>query len=133
MLRATLLTLGLLLGASAAHAADACYRDEIGDTLVFKNFRMPRPGDCRPLSGHVQNSETTLDGTVCGTSDGTSLIFNFNFILTATDTGPYHFVIGRQSTFAPGHSCNMNTDGNPWFCSNFLVLKIDCPRPTVIN
>jgi hypothetical protein len=133
MLRATLLTLGLLLGASAAHAADACYRDEIGDTLVFKNFRMPRPGDCRPLSGHVQNSETTLDGTVCGTSDGTRLIFNFNYILTATATGPYHFVIGRQDTAAAGHSCDENTNGGPWGCSNFLVFKIDCPRPTIIN
>ena len=132
MLRATLLTLGLLLGASAAHAADACYRDEIGDTLVFKNFRTPRPGDCRPLSGHVQNSETTLDGTVCGTSDGTRLIFNFNFILTATDTGPYHFVIGRQTpSLRP-----LLRHEHRW--QPLVLLELPCvqdrlSRPTVIN
>ena len=37
-LKAALLTVALMLGATAAHAADACYQGVGGSVLVFKKF-----------------------------------------------------------------------------------------------
>ena len=55
LLRVALLAVGLTLGATAAQAADGCFLDGVGDTSVFKKFKMPRPGDCTPLTGFTQN------------------------------------------------------------------------------
>ena len=46
MLKATMLALAMVLGATAAHAADACYQGVGGSVLVFKKFKLPRAGEC---------------------------------------------------------------------------------------
>ena len=77
-LSAALLTLALVLGATAAPAADSCYRGVGGTVLVFKKFKLPRAGECSPISGFQQDSNRILTGAACGTSDGFLVHFNFN-------------------------------------------------------
>ena len=95
--KTTLLALALVLGATAAHAADTCYRGVNGTTLVFKKFRLPRPGDCSPIEGFQNDSDCTLSGTACGTSDGSQLVhFNFNSICHFNGFGTYSFFTDRS-------------------------------------
>src|SRR5262249_58402887 len=76
MVKATVLALALVLAATAAHAADACYQGVGGNILVFKRFKLPRANDCLPITGYTHNSNCTLSGTACGTSDGIQVNFN---------------------------------------------------------
>lgn len=133
VLRIALLALGLSLGATAAHAADACFMDGIGDTSVFKKFKMPRAGDCTPLTGFTQNSIATLTGTACGTSDGLAVVLNFTYLISANQFGSAHFVIDRQTGNGNGNGCDGRTDGNAWGCSNFAVSKVACPKPSTFR
>jgi hypothetical protein len=122
--------LALLFGAAGAHAADACYQDTYGDIVVFKNFRMPRAGDCKPLTGHQHNSWITLDGTICGSSDGTDVALNFTYLSNAQLFGTVHYLISRDTNRGNAHACDGRTDGGVWGCSYSTAWKIDCPRPT---
>jgi hypothetical protein len=131
VLRTTLLTLGLLLGAAAAHAADACFLDDLGDIAVFKSFRVPRPGDCKPLTGHQHQSYITLTGTVCGTSAGGHLTFNFTYIGAGDQFGFARWHIARVNFAGAAHSCDGRVDGGPWGCSTVNVRKVPCPAPPI--
>jgi hypothetical protein len=131
--RTALLTLGLLLGATAAHAADTCFRDCVGDISVFKKFRMPRPGDCKPLTGYTHNSGATLDGTACAATEGTWVYLNFTYLISATKFGTAHFEIRRATESGIGHGCDGRVDGNAWGCSNFSVSKVTCPKPAAFG
>jgi hypothetical protein len=122
--------LALLLGTATAHAADACWQDSLGDIMVFKNFRMPRAGDCKPLTGHQHASYATLDGTICGTSDGSALVLNFTYMINADRFGTTRYALYRTSGNGSGRGCDGRTDGGAWGCSDVAVSKIDCPRPT---
>jgi hypothetical protein len=130
-LRTALLAMSLLLGATAAHAADACFRDGIGDVSVFKGYKTPRPGDCKPLTGFTLNSTATLNGTVCGSSDGSTLYLNFTYMISANQFGTASFAIARSNGNGNGKGCDGRTDGNAWGCSTFGVEKIACPRPAI--
>lgn len=132
-LRAAVLALGLLLGGTAAHAADTCFQDGIGDISVFKKYKTPRPGDCAPITGFTNNSLATLDGTTCGTSDGAWVIINFTYMINATKFGTGHFEINRATGAGNGHGCDGRTDGNAWGCSTFAVNKIVCPKPATFR
>jgi hypothetical protein len=132
-LAAGLLGLALLLGTTAARAADVCFQDKVGNTLVFKRFRMPRAGDCRPLSGHLHDRPATLDGTVCGASDGVRVIFNFTYQADATALGLYDLTAYRGSDSADGHACDIYAGGGAWDCAGFHITKIPCPNPPIIG
>lgn len=132
-LRTALLTLALLAGATAAHAADGCFMDGVGDTSVFKKFKMPRAGDCTPLTGFTQNSIATLAGTACGTSDGFTVVLNFTYMITATQFGTAHFVLDRATGNGNGNACDGRVDGNAWGCSTFGVSKVACPKPSTFK
>lgn len=130
---ATLLTLGLLLGVNAAHAADACFRDSLGDIAVFKRFRMPRPGDCLPIHGHQHFSHITLDGTACGESEGGWVGLRFHYITDYGEFGHGSFTIYRSTNSGFGRGCDANIFGSGWRCSSITVEKVDCPRPTIVD
>jgi len=127
MLKATLLALAILLGATAAHAADACYQDGFGDILVFKKFKLPRAGDCQPLNGYQSSSNCLLDGTVCGTSDNTRVRFHFNYTCQTAGFGTYFFFTDRLYNVGDGQACQENLSNGVWTCPTFLVSKITCP------
>ena len=118
---------------TAAHAADSCFLDGVGDISVFKKFKMPRPGDCQPLNGYTHNSGATLSGTVCGTTDGASVALNFTYLITANKFGTAHFEINRLTGIGTGSGCDGRVDGNAWGCSNFNVSKFACPKPAIFG
>jgi hypothetical protein len=128
------LGIGLVLGATAGHAADTCFQDDGGEILVFKRFKMPRPNDCQPLTGHVHGKSLTLTGTACGSSSAGTVNFNFHWMLTSTAFGTYRFDVDRDpsSTIGNGNACDANVGNGGWGCSLFKVRKVDCPRPPVV-
>jgi hypothetical protein len=130
MLTTALGAMALLLGTATAHSADACYQDSIGDIMVFKSFRMPRAGDCKPLTGHQHNSWATLAGTICGTSEGSAVVLNFTYMTNAYTFGTAHYSLSRTSGNGSGQGCDGRVDGGAWGCSDLGVYKVDCPRPT---
>jgi hypothetical protein len=137
-MRAALLGL-MLLGATAAHAADLCFIDTIGSTLIFKRFHAPRAGDCEPLAGFQDRSSAALSGVVCGTTDGQDLVFRFEFMRDARTLGPYGFSYLRQAVSpsvppvaSGGAACDVNTNGGAWTCSQFFVERIKCPAVPVL-
>lgn len=127
LLKATILVLVVVLGATAAHAADACYQGAFGNILVSKKFKMPRPGDCSPITGYEHNSDCTLDGTACGTSDGTLVHFNFNFISHFSGFGTYFFVTDRSQNQGDGQFCQENLATGQFSCPTFITSKVNCP------
>jgi len=128
MLKATLLTLALVLGATAAHAADACYQGASGSILVFKKFKLPRAGECQPITGFQHNSDCTLAGTACGTSDGTNLVhFNFNFICHFAGFGTYFFFTDRSIQQGDGQFCQENLSTGQFTCPSFTASRVACP------
>jgi hypothetical protein len=130
MLRASLLTLALILGASAAYAADACYQGAAGNILVFKKFKLPRPGDCQPITGFQNNSDCTLAGTACGTSDGLLMHFNFNYICHFSGFGTYFFFTDRSINQGDGQFCQENLSTSQFSCPTFIASKVTCPTKT---
>jgi len=126
-LRAALLTLTLLLGTTSADARDKCIRDSFGDTTVFKRFKAPRAGDCQPLHGYSQGKPCTLHGTVCGSSNGDTLRYGFDYVCgPLASTGPTIYYINRTATGGLGTSCDANPGGGAWGCSDYNVFEIDC-------
>ena len=130
MVKTALLACALVLGATAAHAADACYQGASGSVLVFKRFKMPRPGDCQPITGFQHNSDCTLAGTACGTSDGTIVHFNFNYICHFSGFGTYDFFTDRSVNQGDGQFCQENLATGQFTCPTFIVSKVLCPNPT---
>ena len=127
VLKATMLALAIVLGATAAHAADACYQGN-GAILVFKKFKMPRAGDCQPITGFQQNSDCTLTGTACGTSDGSNLVhFNFNFICHFEGFGTYDFFTDRMVQTGDGQFCQPDLSTGRYSCPTFIVSRVTCP------
>jgi hypothetical protein len=133
MLKATLLALALGLGATAAHAADACYQGVNGNILVFKKFKMPRGGDCQPIMGFQNNSDCTLAGTACGTSDGFFVHFNFDLICHLGGFGTYSFSTDRSINQGDGVFCQPNLSTGQFSCPTSIVSKITCPTETVAD
>ena len=130
-LAATLLALTLLLGATAADAKDRCIRDSIGDVTVFKRFKTPRPGDCQPLHGYTHHKLCTLHGTVCGSSNGQSLRYGFDYVCAPLpSSGPTFYTFARGQTGGIGSSCDTDAGGGPWGCGSYSVFEVDCPSPS---
>ena len=50
----------------------------------------------RSLEGRTHNSDCTLAGTACGTSDGLLVHYNFNFICHFSGFGTYFFFTDRS-------------------------------------
>jgi hypothetical protein len=127
MVKATLLALALVFGATAAHAADACYQGVNGDILVFKKFKMPRAGDCQPIAGFPNDTDCTLTGTACGTSDGFFVHFNFNQICHFAGFGTYTFDTDRSVNQGDGLFCQPNLSTGQYSCPTFHASKVTCP------
>jgi hypothetical protein len=126
-LRAAVLALALLLGAGAAHAADTCYQGASGNILVFKKFKLPRPSECEPITGYQHNSDCTLAGTACGTSDGSLVHFNFNYICHFSGFGTYFFFTDRSVGQGDGQFCQENLSTGQFTCPTFIVSRVTCP------
>jgi hypothetical protein len=129
MLRAALLTVALALGATAAHAADACYAGVGGSVLVFKKFKLPRAGECSPISGFQQGSNCTLAGTACGTSDGLLVHFNFSQICHTNGFGTYSFFTDRSIQQGDALFCQQNLSTGQFSCPTFIASRVSCPAP----
>jgi len=129
MSKTMLLALALVLGATAAHAADTCYRGVGGVTLVFKKFKLPRAGECSQISGFQNDSDCTLSGTACGTSDGTQLVhFNFNSICHFNGFGTYSFFTDRSINQGDALFCQENLSTGQFSCPTFIASKVTCPE-----
>jgi hypothetical protein len=129
MLKAALLTLALALGATAVHAADACYQGAGGNILVFKKFKLPRGGECSPITGFQHNSDCTITGTACGSSDGLQVDFNFNLICHFAGFGTYDFFTDRSIQQGDGQFCQPNLSTGQYSCASFIASKATCPTP----
>ena len=132
MLRAALFTLALLLGATAVHAADACYQGAGGNILVFKKFKLPRGGECSPITGFQHNSDCTITGTACGSSDGLQVDFNFNLICHFAGFGTYDFFTDRSIQQGDGQFCQPNLSTGQYSCacqSAAVVTVPPAPKP----
>jgi len=128
-LKSALFGLALVLGASAAHATDFCYQGASGSILVFKKFKMPRAGECEPITGFQHNSDCTLAGTACGTSDNSIVHFNFNFSCHFSGFGEYSFFTDRIQNQGDGQFCQENLSTGQFTCPTFIVSKVTCPNP----
>jgi hypothetical protein len=130
MLKAALLTVALALGATAAHAADACYAGVGGSVLVFKKFKLPRAGECSPINGFQQASNCILTGTACGTSDGILVHFNFNQICRFDPFGgAYSFNTDRSIQQGDALFCHQSISTGQFSCPTFIASKVTCPAP----
>jgi len=67
------------LTAAPAAAKDFCIdRDDTAPNpdFVFRNFKLPKAGKCKPLLGFVNTfGRSAITGTACGSSDGTHVSF----------------------------------------------------------
>jgi hypothetical protein len=133
MVKAALFTLALVLGATAVHAADACYQGIGGNILVFKKFKMPRAGDCTPIQGFQHNSECTVSGTACGTSDGFLVKYNFDLICHSHPFGTYAFDTDRSILQGDGVFCQVNTADGQYSCPTSIVSRVTCPAPETLT
>ena len=128
MLKAALLTVALVLGATAAHAADACYRGVGGSVLVFKKFKLPPPGQCSPITGFLDGSDCILTGAACGTSDGTNMVhFNFNQICHFAGPGDYAFFTDRSIQQGDAVFCQQSLSTGQFSCPTFIASRVTCP------
>lgn len=127
MLQAALLTVALAFGATAAHAADACYAGVGGSVLVFKKFKLPRASECLPINGFQQDSNCTLAGTACGTSDGLLVHFNFNQICHIAGFGTYSFFTDRSIQQGDALFCQQNLSTGQFSCPTFNAARVTCP------
>jgi hypothetical protein len=127
-LKAALLAAALMLGATAAHAADVCYRGVDGTPLVFKKFKLPRAGECSPISGFQQDSNCILVGAACGTSDGFLVYFNFNQICRFDPLGgAYSFNTDRSIQEGDALFCHQSTSTGQFSCPTFHAARVTCP------
>ena len=127
-LRAALLTVALVLGATAAHATDACYQGVGGSVLVFKKFKLPRAGECSPINGFQQDSNCILVGAACGTSDGFFVHFNFNQICRFDPLGgAYSFNTDRSIQQGDALFCQQNLSNGQFSCPTFIASRVTCP------
>jgi len=130
MVKAALLTVALALGATAARAADVCYRGVDGTPLVFKKFKLPRAGECSPINGFQQDSNCILTGTACGTSDGILVHFNFNQICRFDPFGgAYSFNTDRSIQEGDALFCHQSTSTGQFSCPTFHAARVTCPAP----
>jgi hypothetical protein len=74
LLGLSLVTLVLFTTATPTAAGDFCIDEGGGSIWVGKNFRLPRPGQCKPWHGFLLTSFSNVSlstGTGCTASDGT--------------------------------------------------------------
>jgi len=133
MLKATVLALALVVAATAAHAADACYQGVGGSILVFKRFKLPRANDCLPITGYQHNSNCTLTGTACGTSDGFQVNFNFQQICHFSGFGTYSLFTDRSIQQGDGLFCQQNLSTGQFSCPTFNAARVSCPTTPSIT
>jgi hypothetical protein len=130
MLKAALLTVALAFGATAAHAADACYAGVGGSVLVFKKFKLPRASECVPINGFQQGSNCILTGAACGTSDGFFVHYNFNQICRFDPFGgTYSFNTDRSILQGDALFCHLSTSTGQFSCPTFIASRVTCPTP----
>jgi len=135
----TLAALGLMLalGNGTARAADLCLRDDYNSVLVAKNFKFPRAGDCKPISGYELGTGCVISGTPLGTSNNVDVRFNLSTTCASGYMGTSSFPIDRlysdinQAGF--GYACAPNTTSGGWYCTQWHINTIPCPYPRPVN
>ncbi|MEW6268919.1 MAG: hypothetical protein AB1689_06430 [Thermodesulfobacteriota bacterium] len=127
----------VLLGAGSSRAADMCMRDDYNSTLVFKKFKFPRAGDCKPVNGYELGTNCVISGTACATSNNIDVRFNLNVACPFGYMGTHSFRIDRlysdlnQAGF--GYACSPNTASGSWTCTQWHINTITCPNPRPLN
>jgi hypothetical protein len=138
-IRAALTVLGvtLVLGSTAASAADMCFRDDYNSTFVAKSFRFPRAGDCKPVNAYELGTNCVVSGTACATSNNADIRFNLNTSCPFGYFGTSSFRIDRlysdinQAGF--GYACSPNTSNGAWTCTQWHIQRIPCPASRPLN
>jgi hypothetical protein len=76
-MRTSTLVVALILGLGGlALAGDLCVSSNETDTIVAKNFTVPKKNTCRPFVGFARSSgfyTGTVTGAACVASDGTAM------------------------------------------------------------
>lgn len=132
---ATLAAMAVTLagGAATASAADMCFRDDYNSTLVARNFRFPRPGDCKTVNAYELGTNCIISGTACATSNNVDIRFNLTTSCQFGYFGTSSFRIDRlysdinQAGF--GYACSPNTSTGGWTCTQWHINTIPCPSP----
>src|SRR5262245_42666968 len=132
----------LVLGSGTTWAADMCFRETTGGTLVGKNFSFPGPGTCKAFDGFGVGGGCVITGTACGTSNNVDIRFNLNASCNHPgffgEVSTHSFRIDRLvpgidgSGF--GYWCKLTGFTNAtWTCNQFHVKTIPCSSPVPVD
>ena len=132
-LRTTVATLGLgllLLGSTPTWAADMCFQDDFGSTMVGQNFAFPGAGACRAFNGYELGTSCIMSGAACGTSDNGTIAFHLTTTCPwANYQGTANFRISRVNSGYWGAGYGYSTQLNGGYQYNWHTRTVPCPSP----
>jgi hypothetical protein len=125
----------LALVPATARAVDTCF-NVASSTLVLKAFALPPKGACKDARGFflVSGQPWWLDGSACGSSDGTHV--TLALAATLPDGGPFAaesllVTVDRASGSGPMRQCVLDTGNGGGCTSGIAVHKIACSPSTI--
>jgi hypothetical protein len=129
-------TLGLgmlVLGSTTTWAADMCFLDDYGSTLVGKNFSFPAAGACKAFNGYELGTNCIISGAACGTSNNADIRFNLNISCPFGYFGISSFRIDRLysniNQAGYGYAYQTNTGA----FTQWHIKTVPCPNPRPLN
>jgi hypothetical protein len=120
----------LLGGAATVWASDSCFQDTLEELLVGKGFALPAAGACRAFNGYFAGSNVVVNGTACGTSDGSTIRFTLQYSPPPTSTlyVAYALMSLTRSTLTGSILYCRPDIGSGGSCGPLLtVSKVPCP------
>jgi hypothetical protein len=118
---------GVLWVASIGTAgADMCFQDGNGSFLLGDSFTLPSKQACKAFNGYTPFFDSVVNGTACGTSDGSKIRFSLQFS-SAPQTFPTLFFalmeLNRTSLTGSIQYCDVQQTT----CNGVIsVAKIPC-------
>jgi hypothetical protein len=124
----------LLLGDATARAADMCFLDDFGYTVVGKNFAFPAAGACKSFDGYELGTNCIVSGTACGTSDNGFIRFHLtNSCNDINYQGISSFRIERFTSGYDQAGYGYSYQINGGYTFNWHNKTVPCPNPHPLN
>src|SRR5262245_20379444 len=124
----------LLLGTAPASAADMCFYDDYGSTLVGKNFSFPAAGTCKAFNGYELGTNCLIGGTACGTADNVTVGFHLTVSCPFVNyQGLSSFRIDRlySNINQAGYGYSVALPGGGQY--TWHIKTVPCPNPHPFN